>query len=234
MSKKILEYFRGDRKYFAIVFFILVMIFVVGLVTPVLIENKKDNWNEELSNKIIGIENGIKSILSEKESQLVSTKDQIKIELRNSLNVTDYEYGKLNSLVNRNDYKNYSLEIVAPNGKIIAWNSSPAIEQEEIFPFVYPINETHFFNSPLITYLSIIDTVILHSDRFYLLLSQPIEKHYSLQNKYYTEISLSDALSDKFNTLVDVFFDPYAAAPKDGRMHSVILLNSENLIHLDI
>jgi two-component system, NtrC family, nitrogen regulation sensor histidine kinase NtrY len=228
MSKKILEYFRGDRKYFAIVFFILVMIFVVGLVTPVLIDNKKDNWNDELSNKTIEIENGIKSILSEKENQLVLTKDQIKSELRKSLNVTDYEYGKLNALVNQSDYQNYSLEIVAPNGKIIAWNNSPAIEQEEIFPFVYPINETHFFNSPLITYLSIIDTVILHSDRFYILLSQPIEKHYSLQNKYYTEISLSDELSDRFNTLVNVFFDPYASPPKDGRMHSVILLNSEN------
>jgi len=228
MSKKILEHFRGDRKYFAIVFFILVMIFVVGLVTPVLIDNKKDNWNEELSAKIIEIENGIKSIVAEKENELVSIKNQIKSELRKSLNIADYEYGKLKSLVNKNEYQNYSLEIVAPNGKIIAWNSSPAIEQEEIFPFVYPINETHFFNSPLITYLSIIDTVILHSDKFYLLLSQPIEKHYSLQNKYYTEISLSDELSDKFNTLVNVSFDPYASAPKDGRMHSVILLNSEN------
>ena len=132
MFKKISGYFRGDRKYFAIVFFILVMIFVVGLVTPFLIENKKENWNEELSNKIIGIEEGIKAILYEKESQLIATKDQIKIELRNSLNVTDYEYGKLNSLVNRDDYKNYSLEIVAPNGKIIAWNNSPATEQESV------------------------------------------------------------------------------------------------------
>ena len=41
MNKKILSYFKGDRKYFAIVFFILVLIFAVGLIAPILVEKKK-------------------------------------------------------------------------------------------------------------------------------------------------------------------------------------------------
>lgn len=228
MSKKIFAYFKGDRKYFTIVFFILIVIFTTGLITPVLIENQREDWDVELSIKIIDIENGIKGLLAEKETQLLLTKNHVKDELHKTLITTDYEYGKLKSLVNKSNYENYSLEIVAPNGKIIAWNNSPAIIQEEIFPFVYPINEVHFFNTPLITYLTIIDTVILHSDRFYLILSKPIEKNYSLQNKYYTEISFSEELSSRFNTLVNVFYDPYVPSLKDGRMHSLILLNSEN------
>jgi len=227
MSKKILSYFKGDRKYFAIVFFILVLIFAVGLITPVLVEKKKANWETELSGKILVIENGIKNQIAEEEAHLILLKEQIKNELHRTLVTTDYEYGNLISLVNRESYKDYSIEIVAPNGKIIAWNNIIAINQEEIFPFVYPINEVHFFNSPLTTYLTIIDTVILHSDKFYLLLSVPLEKHYFLQNKFYKDVSFSEELSNRFNTLFDVFYDPYAQPSKDGRKYSVMLLNSE-------
>jgi len=227
MIKKFSAYFKGDRKYFAIVFFILVMIFTIGLITPVLIENKKSDWDIELSSKTIEIENGIKALLSEKESQLLTTKAKIKEELYLTLNTSEYEYGKLKSLVNKDEYEKYSVEIVAPNGKIIAWNNSLAIEQDKIFPFVYPINQVHFFNSPLITYLTIIDTVVLHSDRFYMIVSRLIEKNYSLQNKYFTEVSFNEELSTNFNTSVNVYYDPYASPSKDGRMHSVILLNQE-------
>jgi nitrogen fixation/metabolism regulation signal transduction histidine kinase len=227
MNKKILSYFKGDRKYFAIVFFVLVLIFAAGLIAPILVDRKNADWNTELSDKIYKVEEGIKVLLTEKEANLISTKEQIKNELHQILVTEEYEYGKLISLVNRESYNHYSIEIVAPNGKIIAWNNIIAIKQEEIFPFVYPINEVHFFNSSLVTYLTLIDTVILHGDRFYLLLSKPIEKHYSLQNKYYNEISFTEELSDKFNTLFNVFYDPYSQPSKDGRKHSVILLNSE-------
>jgi len=227
MSKKILSYLKGDRKYFAIVFFILVLIFAVGLITPILVDKKKASWETEVSDKILNIENGVRNLLAEKESRLVAIKEQIKNELHQKLVTTDYEYGNLISLVNKESYDDYSIEIVAPNGKIISWNNIIAIKQEEIFPFVYPINEVHFFNSPLTTYLTIIDTMILHGDRFYLLLSKPFEKHYSLQNKFYKQVSFSEELSNSFNTLFDVFYDPYAQPSKDGRKHSVILLNSK-------
>ena len=228
MGKKILSYFKGDRKYFAIVFFILFLIIAVGLIAPILVEKKKANWETELSENILAIETGIKNLLSEKESRLIAVKDQIKDELHQTLVTEEYEYGNLISLVNKESYEDFSIEIVAPNGKIIAWNNIIAIKQEEIFPFVYPLNEVYFFNSPLVTYLTIIDTVILHGDRFYVLLSKPFEKHYSLQNKFYRQESFSEELSNSFNTIFNIFYDPYAQPSKDGRKHSVMLLNSKN------
>lgn len=226
MGKNISSYFKGDRKYFAIVFFILVLIITVGLITPILVEKQKSNWETELSEKILIIKDGIKNLLAEKESRLTSVKNQVKSELHQRMVTTEYEYGSLISLVNKESYEDYSIEIVAPNGKIIAWNKIIAIKQEEIFPFVYPINEVHFLNSPLITYMTIIDTVILHGDRFYILLSKPFEKNYYLQNKYYKQVSFTEELSGNFNTVFNVYYDPYAQPSKDGRKHSVILLNS--------
>ncbi|MBK9098879.1 MAG: HAMP domain-containing protein [bacterium] len=225
MKKKILSYFKGDRKYFAIVFFIFLLIVITGLVTPILIESKRSDWDRQLSDKIFQVEEGIKNLLSEKENELISAKNLIKNDLQQSLFEEKYEYGKLISLLNSENFSSYSIEIVAPNGKIIAWNNLSAIRQEEVFPFVYPVNEVYFFNSPLVTYLTLIDTMILHGDRFYLLLSKPIEKQYSLQNKFYKEISFTEELSQKFNTLFKVYYDPFSQPSKDGRKHSVILLN---------
>ena len=227
MNKKISAYFKGDRKYFAIVFLILALIFLVGLITPVLIEKEKTNWDKKLSDKILEIENGVQVLLAEQEARLIEIKKRIKNELHQTLATTEYEYRNLITLVNREINKEYSVEIVAPNGKIIAWNDVIAIQQEEIFPFVYPLNEVHFFNSSLITYLTIIDTVKAHSDVFYVLLSLPIEKHYSLQNKFYKQVSFSEELALRFNTLFNVYYDPYSQPSKDGRIHSIILLNSE-------
>lgn len=228
MIKKISAYFKGDRKYFAIVLFILIIIFSVGLITPVLIETKKTEWEKELSNQILKIENGTKELLSEKENRLIAIKNRIKGELHHTLITNTYEYGNLISLVNDPANNEYSIEVVAPNGKIIAWNDILAIKQEEIFPFVYPINEAHFLNSALITYLTIIDTVKVQNDVFYLLVSKPVEKHYDLQNKFYEKINFSEELANKFNTLFNVYYDPYFQPSKDGRIHSVTLLNSEN------
>lgn len=227
MKKKILSYFKGDRKYFPIVFFIFILIVVAGVITPVVIESKKSNWDKQLSEKINEVEGGIKNLFYEKESELVKTKNQIKNDLQQALFAEEYEYGKLISLINSEKFNSYSIEIVAPNGKIIAWNNISAIRQEEVFPFVYPVNEVYFFNSPLVTYLTLIDTMILHGDRFYLLLSKPVEKQYSLQNNFYKKISFSEELSQKFNTLFTVYYDPFSQPSKDGRKHSVILLNSQ-------
>ena len=76
MNKKISAYLKGDRKYFAIVFFILALIFLVGLITPILIDKEKTNWEKKLSDKIIEIENGAQILLAEKEIQLIEIKKE--------------------------------------------------------------------------------------------------------------------------------------------------------------
>ena len=91
MSKKISAYFKGDRKFFAIVFFVLILIFSVGIITPILIEKKKTNWEKELSDKIIEIENGVKTLLAEAENKLIDKKDRLKERLHKTLTTTDYE-----------------------------------------------------------------------------------------------------------------------------------------------
>ncbi len=51
MFKKITEKFKGDRKYFSIVFFILIILAVSGIITESVINKTKDNWDSILTDR---------------------------------------------------------------------------------------------------------------------------------------------------------------------------------------
>ncbi len=225
MKFKILKIFKGDRKFFSIVFFILLLIFAVGLIDPIIIQNKRSNWEDYLRSKIFDIEKTSIEKYTQEENELLRVKKEIGNKLNYTLSGDSYNYGELISLLNEELYKNFSLEVVAPNGKIIAWNKIIAIEQEDIFPFVYPIDEVHFLGNGLFTFLTCIDTIKVQNDIFYLIVSKPFEKHYKLQNQYFSELSFESELSEKFSTRFDILFDPFTQPPKDGRIYSFDLLN---------
>ena len=44
-----LKRIKDDRKYFTVVFLILIAIIVSGLLSPVLIEMQKKNWGDEIT-----------------------------------------------------------------------------------------------------------------------------------------------------------------------------------------
>ncbi|GAB4299813.1 MAG: hypothetical protein Kow0098_26610 [Ignavibacteriaceae bacterium] len=228
MFKKIYQRFKGDRKYFTIVFFIFLLILLTGIITPVLIDNLRSDWNRKLSELITSFEKQILKIYKEKEADLLRTKKSVKSELQSALSPGNSSYRNLIEAVNKKEYNNYSVEVLAPNGKLIAWNNSIAVPQEKIFPLEFPLGETHFHNSDLITYLSIVDSVTIQNDVFYFLVSLPFEKHYQLQNDYFDLLSFSKSVSDLLVTGFEMIYSPFESASKDGRKHSFEILNNRN------
>jgi hypothetical protein len=226
LGKKLLN-LKGDRKYFTIVFFILFLILLTGIITPLIIDSKENNWNEELDEEINNIEREALRIFDEKESELLSVKSRIKEELNIVLSPPKTSYRELIKLINEERFSDYSIEVLAPNGRIIAWNEDIAIEQEEVFPLTYPLGQTYFHNTELITHLSAVDTVTIEHDNFYLVLSMPVEKHYTLQNPYYISVSFTNELNEKFYTQFEVSYTPYAEKSRDGRKYSFELLNNK-------
>ncbi len=222
-----------DRKYFAIVLFVLILFFLSAFISPLLIENRKENWNRELSEKINEIKTSVMELFKEEEKNLLSAISVLKNELHKTLSPDNTSYGRLIKLVNENRYSNYSIEIFAPNGRLIAWNNIIAVPQNELFPLDHPVGETYFFNKDLITYLTTVDTFHIENDVFYFSASLPFEKHYELQNTYYHDFGFTKKISEKFYTQFEVEFNPYAPETKDGRKYSFeILNNNENKIGL--
>jgi two-component system, NtrC family, nitrogen regulation sensor histidine kinase NtrY len=228
MVRTFFDRFKDDRKYFAIVFFIFILFVLSGLISPILINQEKENWLNKLSEKIIRIEKNAIKDFQKSENELLNISLLVKNDLSEILIKNNVSYGELVKVINEEKLRNYSLEILAPNGKLIAWNSIIAIPQEDIFPFDYPIGETYFFKSDLVTYLTITDTIASEADVFYLICSLPFEKHYTVKNDYYKEKNYSNLISENNSVQTETSFSPFEAKTKDGRKYSFDLLNNRN------
>ena len=228
MSKNLFKRFRDDRKYFTIVLFILFLILISGIVTPILLDKQKDNWKKQIDQKILSIQAGANQAFLKREAKLLDIKNSLKSQLTHVLGQSKSTYGSLIRLINNEKYSSYSIEVLAPNGKLIGWNDVLAIKQEDVLPLSYPAGEAHFYRSDLVTYLTVTDTLFVDNDQFYILVSNPIEKNYSLQSPSFNQINFSKELSDHFATQFTIAFNPFAPPSKDGRQYSFDLLNNKD------
>ena len=70
MLRKLFHKLQGDRKYFAIVFFIILLIFTIGVITPRVIEFTQENWGSEISKRIVNIQSDVNKLFKKKENKL--------------------------------------------------------------------------------------------------------------------------------------------------------------------
>ena len=225
MFKKITQKFKGDRKYFSIVFFVLIILAASSIITESVINKTKDNWDSILVDKISVIQESIKKDFNNKQNDVFQKLNIVRQDLRLSLKPENESYKELVRLINDDAFDNYSIEIFAPNGKLIAWNQIVAIGQDELFPLSFSLGETYFLSKDLITYLSIIDTARIEADIFYLAISTPIEENYEITNQYSGNTSFQNFISEKYQIVTQIDYTPYSEKSKDGRYFSFELTN---------
>ncbi|MFZ0456529.1 MAG: ATP-binding protein [Ignavibacteriaceae bacterium] len=228
MLKKNIKTFGGDRKFFAIVFSIFLLLALSLFVKPYLESYINRNWHTEEEENNKSIESDVKSLYKEKENSLLETAFQLKSNLTDTLKPGKNSYGSLVKLVNSKEFSSYSIEIVAPNGRLIAWNENIAIPQYDIFPLNFPAGEVYFYNSSLDIYLSYTDTLSVQNDLFYIIVSRPFEKKYYLQNPYYADINFSKLISDRYLTQFNINYSSSGQIRNDSTNFSFELLNNKN------
>lgn len=226
MKKKILNILQGDRKYFTIVFFIFVLLFVSAILTPSIIDNKRADWNKELFSKINDIEFSVNNQFSQKTNSLLNLSGSLKYDLKNIFTTGDEAYREIIKILNRKSIEDYSIGIFAPNGRLIAWNNPVVITQEELFPLNSPLGEIYFYDTDLVTFISLIDSVVIDNDIFFLTISKPIEKKYILSNKYFKPAGFMTELTQKHDIEFDVSYNAFIPKTRDGTKYSFDLVNN--------
>lgn len=226
MTKKLFHKMQGDRKYFTIVFFLFTLILISAFSTPHIIENVRLNWNDELASQIEKIELSVHNQFDEKMLSLIDATSKIKSDLRNVFSNGDEAYREIIKVLNRKRYEDHSIGVFAPNGRMIAWNNPVVITQENLFPLNSPLGELYFFETDLVTYLSQTDTVLIDNDNFYVTISRPIEKKFSLNNKYFNPVSFIQELSEQNRIDFEIIYNPFSPKTKDGKKVSFDLLNN--------
>ena len=66
---------QGDRKYLTFVFVLIFTLLALGIISPLLIEYKKNNWSSTVENKKQYIRNNCIALFKEKEESLLNKVD---------------------------------------------------------------------------------------------------------------------------------------------------------------
>lgn len=222
------KYLKGDGKIFFIVFFVLAILLLIGILAESHINYVKENWKTLVTKELNKMQSIVITEFEVKESFLIRTLNTLKSRLQSELSGSDETFKSFIKEINRKEYDDFSIEIYAPNGKLIGWNKSSKVFQSELFPLASSIGETFFLEKELVYCYSIIDTFHFQYDEFYIFLSLPIEKKYKLNNKYYEEISITNLITDKIQTETKVDFNPYTTSSLDGRKYSFEITNNKN------
>lgn len=226
-SKLFNKYFTNEKKYFTIVFFIFLLILGFGFYSPH-IENKiKNNWKDDLELKIENIINESVNIFNNKNDLIVNVSNEIKEKIRYELLKKETNYKKILDIILREKYNKYSIQVFSNTRQIIAWNNKNIYKAEDLEKVPFKKGETFFKQMVLYEYLSVIDTIKLSNSSFYITVNYPIEKNYDIKSVDNSILSLTQRLSEQFETGFDIQYFPYAIHTKDGRKVSFDFLNNK-------
>jgi len=224
----LVKYFKGDGKVFSIVFFVLILLILTGIVAEEQINSIKNNWKSFVTEELNDMQISVTEEFKIKENFLISTLNKLKSSLQSELNKSDETYKSLIKLINQPGYDDFSIEIYAPNGKLVGWNKSSKVLHNELFPLPATTGESFFLEKDLVYCYSIIDIFHFQNDEFFIFLSLPIEKKYKLNNKFYEKISITDLITEKIQTSTSIDFNPFTSPTVDGRKYSFEIINNKN------
>lgn len=227
MLKNILNKFADDRKFFSIVFFILFIIVLIGIVSPIITNKTKENWDADLAGKVSDIERGMQKSFLNKQELLTAKSDLIATGLVKLYGSTDSLSPRiLFKILSSDFYRDYHIGIYDSAFNLIAWTENYNISTFERDCNTFKFGETFFYNIDLFTYLAKADLFKIGNRTYYLFSIQPFEKYFNIDNKYINKISFSDYLSNKFLTEVNINYTPDGKSVKDARKHSFDLYNN--------
>lgn len=229
MFDKVKKSLSGERKYLTLVLLLIILFLIISLVSPYLIIQKKNNWENILAGQIQENKEGTLKLFEKKQSLLLEKAGTAKKNLLDNQSeigesLRKYFFNKANDPV----FSSYSYEISDSAGQLFAWNKNITQRDPGVPDLSYKSGETYFKNNPLYTELVYSDTIIVGNKKFRFFLGSILEKKFSFEIGQQAGYSFTRELEEKFETSIDIIYTPYKSKSKDGRNSSFELLNNED------
>ena len=190
-----------SRKYFIAAFLFAGLIFISGVIEPLLkqSEKHKDKNQTEIVSKL---EKETKIFFDELQKDVTERAKDFKIFFGSRKNKTDwkdvFEFAekKLNGL---------SFGLNDASGKEIVWSSRTDNSLSEHIRRDAP-GKIHFEETGIRIYLVAVDTINVKSESFRFYLAKPVKKLYKLNKTYFKDVNIEKTLAEKLGTDVKIHF----------------------------
>ncbi len=201
---------------------LLAIVLLLEISKSFFIERQKQQWIDNLNEKITRITNTTRNVFNSKQDSLIQALSLIKSKMLGS----EITQTGLMQFVNENLPSNISVKITSANGNDFVWTSNYYLENFNPDSIAFPSGESRFIASDLVVFLAVYDTINKSNSAYRILLLLPVEKQYKLQNRYFKNVNFTEYLTNLFNTRFEIKYSNSATANKDGRFHSFDLRNN--------
>ena len=220
---KISTHLHGEKKLYVFLASIFFVVVCIGFLSPSLLQNKKENWNAALQNKLNEIRKTSLSFFDDKQSSLLETANALKNLSVENKNPSGQFF---QSVLLEDKFSKYQIFLLDSAKTEIASNAAIGIDGKDIFDLKDKLRATYFHSSPLVTLLCYVDEISIQHRQYFLLTTKILETNYTSQN-ISPENNFSTKLENAFESEVDVFYSPSKAKSLDGRYFSFDIPNND-------
>lgn len=217
------KYFFSVKKYshYAAALFALLVI-ILQILTPALVKNSENNWQNELSARSNEIKTGVISGFNGLVQKCNTAGNELEELLKREKQDRD-GFPRLLKKLNREEFSDFSIYVYDSLKSLVGWKKGNVSEDAALFRKTKH-GEVIFDDSDLFTSFALWDSVKTTGLLYYYQLFLPLEKKYRYSNDYYSELSISKTLADEYNT--EFRLVPYVnIAAVDGRFDTVAIKN---------
>ncbi len=209
---KLARYFKGQNKFFTLTALTILLLVISGILEPILIKNVEREWKEKRDRKITKIVNEFNSIITKKQEEFTKRFDLLVNKY------TDAE-SKLENSLRYNE-----VFFVLKDNQKVYWNSLFSSIHENAINRNYKDNNIYFYDTGLQSYFAIYRNV---GEQTYCLL-RILDKHYSINNKFFSEKDLEKTLTEKYQTEFRIEYFTGSKDEPDGRYYSFEIKNLQD------
>lgn len=216
---------RRGKWQFLLFFFLLLIIFLLGYVSPILVESTKNTWNEKRRFSAEEIKAASFDLISQKQNKLLNVANSIKQSLRAALS-PEVKHDQIFELIMSEDFKSYSISLFAPPGELIAWNELVYFYEEELNNSFYETGSSFFYKSNLLTFLAVLDTINIADAEYKIFVGLPVKCSVEYLSEKFRIVNLDDEISQSLSAGIDIHYEPFKSKNSDQMQSSFEILNN--------
>jgi signal transduction histidine kinase len=207
------------RKYLYLSGSLVLLILLLGVLEPLFLKNKEENWGAGLNSTIEKLKGNIQKYFADEESDLIKNAEALRSVLTSKKGDTTFA-----EIFNSGDWDDFSIILLNSSNKIAASsNFNDDIDTLQLNKI--KTGRMFFLQTSLIDYLTVLSEVNIAGEDFKLLISKPVEKKYELNTNYFKSVSLNEYLTKKFQTGIEVYPGSEEIKIKDGRQQNADIYN---------
>ena len=131
---------------------IFFLVFLSGVLSPLLIENERNNWKRTVVDKIDNVANAINHAFETRTDFLSTTNSRLKKDLHLLQLKSSIDQRSLFKLLSDKKYQNLSVQIYDSKWNLTAWNSEPVLDKQGLTKTSSYINQQSKIIHPSLFY----------------------------------------------------------------------------------